>query len=212
MLSSGQDFTLFVAENLYAMWRPHSAFLCSADGRPGHLQFCSHFVRRDGAQQERCGTRHGGRSTNSHRCPFFRDPTLERECGRRHTGWEHLVSPFPGSSGAPGCRGHRAGQGGTEVPAAGQVSGGPPRSRAGRGWPSRMGKRGAWVAHSVEPPTRDFSSGHDLTAREVEPQVGFHALTARSLLGILSLFLSLSLSLSAPPLSACTPCLSFKNK
>ncbi|XP_053752146.1 collagen alpha-1(I) chain-like [Panthera pardus] len=79
----------------------------------------------DGAQQERCGTRHGGRSTNSHRRPFCRDPTLERDCGRRHTGWEHLVSPFPGSSGAPGCRGHRAGQGGTEVPAAGQA---PPTS------------------------------------------------------------------------------------
>ena len=31
--------------------------------------------------------------------------------------------------------------------------------------------RGAWVAQLVKRPTLDFSSGHDLTAHETEPQV-----------------------------------------
>ena len=62
-----------------------------------------------------------------------------------------------------------------------------------------------WLGWSVKCPTLDFGSGHDLTILESSPRLGF-ALTARSLLGILSLplsappllvlFLSLSLSLS----------------
>ena len=47
------------------------------------------------------------------------------------------------------------------------------------------------MAQLVEHPTLGFGSGHDLMVREFEP-----ALTLQSLLGILSL----SLSLSAPPL------------
>ena len=34
---------------------------------------------------------------------------------------------------------------------------------------------GTWVAHSVERLTLDFSSGHDLIAREIEPHVGLCA-------------------------------------
>ena len=54
-----------------------------------------------------------------------------------------------------------------------------------RGWGTR-------VAWSVEHPTLDFSSGHDLTAQEFEPCTG-SVLVAWSLLGILSPSLSLSL-------------------
>ena len=32
--------------------------------------------------------------------------------------------------------------------------------------------QGAWVAQSVKRPTLDFSSGHDLTVRGIEPNVG----------------------------------------
>ena len=46
---------------------------------------------------------------------------------------------------------------------------------------------GSWEAQSVKYPTFDFSSGHDLMVHEFEP----HILSAQSLLGILSLFLSL---------------------
>ena len=50
----------------------------------------------------------------------------------------------------------------------------------------------AWVARSVKFPTRDSGSGHDLMVHEMEPHIGIcSALTARSLLGILSLPLSL---------------------
>ena len=35
--------------------------------------------------------------------------------------------------------------------------------------------RGAWVAQSAEHPTLDVSSGHDLTVRESEPQLGLCA-------------------------------------
>ena len=37
------------------------------------------------------------------------------------------------------------------------------------------GERGAWVAQSVEWPTLDFGSGHDLTVCEFEPHVGLCA-------------------------------------
>ena len=50
------------------------------------------------------------------------------------------------------------------------------------------------MAQSVRHLTLDFSSGHDLTVCEFTPLIGL-LLTARSLLGILSL----PLSLSAPP-------------
>ena len=43
---------------------------------------------------------------------------------------------------------------------------------------------GAWVTQSVEGPTTDFGSGHELTVRQIEPPSGF-VLTAWSLLGIL---------------------------
>ena len=42
-------------------------------------------------------------------------------------------------------------------------------------------------------PILDFSSGHDLTVRGIEPLVGLHADSEESLLGILSLPLPLPL-------------------
>ena len=51
---------------------------------------------------------------------------------------------------------------------------------------------GAWVAQSVKHLTLDFGSGHGLTFMRLSPASGF-ALTVRSLLGILSLPLSVSL-------------------
>ena len=57
--------------------------------------------------------------------------------------------------------------------------------------------RGAWVAQSVKCPSLGFSSGHDLTVLSSSPMSG-SVLTGRSLLGILSL----SLSLCAPVLLA----------
>ena len=56
----------------------------------------------------------------------------------------------------------------------------------------RIGFRGAWVAQSVEAPTLGFGSGHQLTIRGPSPASG-SVLTARSLLGILSLPLPLTL-------------------
>ena len=50
-----------------------------------------------------------------------------------------------------------------------------------------------WVAQSVKPPTLGFGSGHDLGSVGSSP-TSDSALTARSLLGILSLLLSLSAS------------------
>ena len=50
------------------------------------------------------------------------------------------------------------------------------------------------MAQSVKSPTLDFSSGHNLMVHEIEPMSG-SALTSWSLLGILSL----PLSVSAPP-------------
>ena len=47
-------------------------------------------------------------------------------------------------------------------------------------------------AQSVEHPTLDFGSGHDLAVGEFKPHVRL-CLTAQSLLGILSLLLPLSL-------------------
>ena len=60
----------------------------------------------------------------------------------------------------------------------------------------------------------DFSSGHKLSVREFEPQVGLLGwqLRAWSLLQILCLSLSLSLSLSAPPLFTFCLSVSLKNK
>ena len=55
--------------------------------------------------------------------------------------------------------------------------------------------RGAWVAQSVKHLTLGFGSHHDLMVHETEPHIRL-ALTAQSLLGILSLCLSVSLSLS----------------
>ena len=57
---------------------------------------------------------------------------------------------------------------------------------------------GAWVAQLVKCGTLDFGSGHDLMVCEMEPQWG-PVLTAWSLLGILSLRLSLPL----PPVCSC---------
>ena len=58
---------------------------------------------------------------------------------------------------------------------------------------------GAWVAQSVEHPTLDFGSGHDLMVHEFESPASGSVLTVRSVLGILSL-----------PLSAPFPALSLK--
>ena len=52
--------------------------------------------------------------------------------------------------------------------------------------------RVVWVAQSAKHPTLDFSSGHDLAVRELEPCVGLHTE------GTESAWVSLSLSLSAP--------------
>ena len=59
--------------------------------------------------------------------------------------------------------------------------------------------RGAWVAQSVKHPALGFGSGRDLIVHEFEPHVRFH--TVQSLLGILSLPLSLPLSACALSLS-----------
>ena len=37
--------------------------------------------------------------------------------------------------------------------------------------PIKHKDRGAWVAQLVECPTLDLGSGHDLTARELEPRI-----------------------------------------
>ena len=55
---------------------------------------------------------------------------------------------------------------------------------------------GSWVAQSVKGPTPDFGSGHDLTQfMSLSPTLG-SALSVQSLLGILSLPLSLPLPCS----------------
>ena len=54
---------------------------------------------------------------------------------------------------------------------------------------------GTWVAQSVKHWTFGFGSGHDLMVHEIEPLLG-PALTAQSLLGILSPTLPCSCSLS----------------
>ena len=65
--------------------------------------------------------------------------------------------------------------------------------------------RGAWVDQSVELPTLNFGSGHNLTVHEFEPLFRYHAVS--TYWGSLSPFvsapspaciLSLSLSLSLP--------------
>ena len=56
-----------------------------------------------------------------------------------------------------------------------------------------MVKRGAWVAKSVECPTTDFGSGHDLTIHEIEPLYRLEILCpSLSAPPLYSLFLSLS--------------------
>ena len=62
-----------------------------------------------------------------------------------------------------------------------------------------MLSRDAWVAEWVKPPTLDFDLGHDLIMG-LSPMLG-SALTAWSLLGILSLSLSLCPSTLALSLS-----------
>ena len=62
-------------------------------------------------------------------------------------------------------------------------------------FPLETTNRGTWVAQTVECSTLGFGSGHDLTVRGFGPTLG-SVLTAWSLLGILSLSLSLSPSLS----------------
>ena len=60
------------------------------------------------------------------------------------------------------------------------------------------------MAPPVELPTLNFGSGHDLTGFVgSSPELG-SALTAQSLLGILSLSLSLSLSAPLPLTCVCT--------
>ena len=49
------------------------------------------------------------------------------------------------------------------------------------------------MVQSVKRPTLDFGSGHDLTVCGIEPHTGLHADSARSLLLILSLRLSMPL-------------------
>ena len=51
---------------------------------------------------------------------------------------------------------------------------------------------GTWVAQSVKHPTLDFSSGHDLMVVRSSPASG-SALTTQSLLGVVSLPISLPL-------------------
>ena len=65
-----------------------------------------------------------------------------------------------------------------------------------------------WVAQLVEHPTLDVSSGHDLMVLMGLSPMSGSMLTAWSLPGILSL----SPSLSAPPLPSCMCTLSLKNK
>ena len=52
------------------------------------------------------------------------------------------------------------------------------------------------MAQSVELPTPDFGSGHDLMVHGTEPHVGFCSDSAQSLLGICSLHLPYLLSVS----------------
>ena len=54
---------------------------------------------------------------------------------------------------------------------------------------------GAWVAQSVARLTLGFRSGHDLMVHGIEPRIGLRADSAWSLLGSLSLSLSLPLYL-----------------
>ena len=38
-------------------------------------------------------------------------------------------------------------------------------------WAKEVKTRGAWVAQSIKRPTGGFSSGHELTIRELEPHI-----------------------------------------
>ena len=69
-----------------------------------------------------------------------------------------------------------------------------------------MHTEGSWGAQSVEHPALDFSSGHELTVREIEPRVGL-CVDSSEPAGD-----SLSPSLSAPPLLMCTCSLSLSLK
>ena len=60
--------------------------------------------------------------------------------------------------------------------------------------------QGHWVAQSVKHPTLDFGSGHDFTIRGFKPHIGLCADTVEPAWDSLSL----SPSLSAPPLLTCS--------
>ena len=60
------------------------------------------------------------------------------------------------------------------------------------------------MAQSVQCPTLGFGSGHDLTARAFEPRIGLCADSVEPAW----YSLSLSVSLSAPPLLTCSPSVS----
>ena len=55
---------------------------------------------------------------------------------------------------------------------------------------------GTWVAQSVEYPTLDLCSGHDLMVRELEPRIGLCTNSVEPAWDSLSPFLSASLLLS----------------
>ena len=71
---------------------------------------------------------------------------------------------------------------------------------------TERGFRGTWLAQSVEHPTLDFGSGHDLTVHEFKPRVRLCADITEPACDSLSL--SLSPSASALPLLVL--CLYFK--
>ena len=58
----------------------------------------------------------------------------------------------------------------------------------------KIKSRGTWVAQSVEHPTLDLGSGHDLTVHEIEPHVRLYADNMKP-----AWVLSLSLSLCPSP-------------
>ena len=72
--------------------------------------------------------------------------------------------------------------------------------------------RGAWVAQSVKRPTLGFRSSHNLRVYEFKPQIGLCTDSAEPPWDSLSVPLSLSLSLSAPPLLRLSLSLSKTNK
>ena len=57
------------------------------------------------------------------------------------------------------------------------------------------------MAQSVNPPTLDFGSGHDLLVCEIEPCIGLHADSSEPAWDSISMLLSRSRAL-APPLTS----------